>query len=320
MKTQNNHLKSENDKLSSNIKFATQQSIDCTNQIESLHEKLLSQRDLSTHLKGQVDDLSARLSETRQKWQEEVAQRDSKIAEAAAALQAQEDAAQDTASQLASLQKSLAYMENVNKLNEQKWQQQVRQLQAENQQLLHTSQTLDSVRSENDILQRNIMNALREKDEGWREASLLRDELTKVLTQLQDKQGSLTQTQQRLAASAAEKAEAVAALQQTMKVVRELSGRLQKEKKVSRALLEVLYVCMYVLVLVIGTRCGRDAAGVAHPDLAAAPAVKGVGVRGHIRCAAERAAEEQGAGEENPHSPTGYPIASGVRVTSGEQW
>ena len=236
MNTQNDHLKSENDKLSSNIKFATQQSIDCTNQIESLHEKLLSQRDLSTHLKGQVDDLSARLSETRQKWQEEVAQRDSKIAEAAAALQAQEDAAQDTASQLASLQKSLAYMENVNKLNEQKWQQQVRQLQAENQQLLRTSQTLDSVRSENDILQRNIMDALREKDEGWREASLLRDELTKVLTQLQDKQGSLTQTQQRLAASAAEKAEAVAALQQTMKVVRELSGRLQKEKKVSRAL------------------------------------------------------------------------------------
>ena len=193
---------------------------------------MLAQREVNSNLKGQVDDLSARLSKTRQQWQADVTQRDSNIAEVRATLQSKEDELLSIASQLASLQKSLTYMENVSQLSEQKWQQQVRQLQVENQQLIRTSQTLDGVRSENDILQRNIMDALRERDEVGREASSLRGELTHRLTQLQERSADLTQSQQRLAASTAEKSEAAAALQQTMKVLREMSGRLKKEQKV----------------------------------------------------------------------------------------
>ena len=69
-------------------------------------------------------------------------------------------------------------------------------------------------------------------------------------------------------------------------------------------------------MLVTGKRRGGDAAGLAHPDLAAASAIEGVGLCGHIGCAAEGATEEQGIGEENPLAPSGHPIASWVRVSS----
>lgn len=238
-------LATENENLSSNYQFVTSQSVELVKENESLNDKVVAFKEVNSNLTAQIEDFSKRLFEIRQQLQEEVEKRKEKENEVNSLLLNSDDDRKQAVDELIALQQSYAVLENSCQLKEQQslekfrtYQEKIRLLLEEKERLERLLKDADSARVERDILQKDIVDALRERDDVVSHRSILNENIFRLSRELQEKDSllkerddALEKSQRQRAQCERDKQKAAIALQRTIQVARDLSSRLQKEIK-----------------------------------------------------------------------------------------
>lgn len=131
----NEDLRTEMKKMEEHGVVLTQQTVRDSNESAALRERIAQQTDQLTKAHQQIEDISKRLSETRSKSESDSREAEARLSSLQVELSTSQREAVSQAARVEALQQSIAHMENVNQLMEQRVKAEWDKLIAEKTQL-----------------------------------------------------------------------------------------------------------------------------------------------------------------------------------------
>ena len=217
------------DNMRAHCSHLTQQSVRDKDELASLHDKHNNIKSLAQRLQAQVEDLSRRLAEERLGTEKERSDRERLVVENGEALQRAQQEAKSLRGRVEALQTSLSQADSVRTLTEKRLASEWAKLSSEMEAMADKSRRYDLIEGQLEATRHKLADAQAAKEEALATVRALGDGEA-----LQMHNSALTlevdQANARVEELLRDKAQSVAALQQTMDAARELSARLQAEK------------------------------------------------------------------------------------------